>query len=243
MRPLTPATCTIHHRGLGWAPVDDEGATATCGSISKREAGQVHILVEAIAVAESIGSRGGGTLGEDDDEARKGDGQNHRYVAVGDVRKAQVQKAAGHAANNLGFSMEIGAGRGQADDGEQSARKTRGKVFESDDDRQDRQGDIQTRQTRVSQVLESEEELAEEAVASLLDAEHSVKFTAGYLLANSRQKAVRLRQACVGSDQEGSRLAAQRSCPKNRRTPISVHRSTFACPAWVGIRCPQVKHS
>jgi hypothetical protein len=54
MRPLTAATCSIYHGGLGGAAVDDEGAAATCGSIGKREADQVHILVEAITVAESI---------------------------------------------------------------------------------------------------------------------------------------------------------------------------------------------
>ena len=41
--------------------------------------------------------------------------------------------------------MEIGAGRGQADDGEQSARKARGKEFESDDNGQYRQGNKQNR--------------------------------------------------------------------------------------------------
>ena len=55
MRPLTAAACSIYHGGLGGAAVDHEGATATRGNIGKREADQVHILVEAITVAESIG--------------------------------------------------------------------------------------------------------------------------------------------------------------------------------------------
>ena len=54
---------------------------------------------------------------------------------------------------------------------------------------------------------------------------------------------VSLRQACVGIDHKDSGLANQCSCPRNRRTPISVHRSTLACPAGVGIKWPQVRHS
>ena len=38
----------------------------------------------------------------------------------------------------------------------------------------------------------------------------------------------------------GSRGPRQLSCPRNRRIPISTLRATFAGPAGVGMRCPQV---
>ena len=49
------------------------------------------------------------------------------------------------------------------------------------------------------------------------------------------------RQACASGGKAG--VAGQWSCPRNKRMPISTLRSTFAWPAGVGMRCPQVKHS
>jgi hypothetical protein len=73
----------------------------------------------------------------------------------------------------------------------QSTRKARGEVLESDYGGQDRQGNQQTRYTRLSQVVKGEEQLVEKAVASLLNAHYFTKFTDGNLNGDSRQKSHR----------------------------------------------------
>jgi len=118
----------------------DEGAAEPCGSVGQRETDQVHILVEVIAVAESVGSRRGSALREDDDEAREGDGQHHHYVAITDVRKTQMRKPAGHVPNNCNaiFSpTEIGARSCEPTNRKQSPGKLWGEMVQSDDDDQD----------------------------------------------------------------------------------------------------------
>jgi hypothetical protein len=85
--------------------------------------------------------------------------------------------------------MKIGTRSHEADDRQQCTGKPRGKVVKSDNDGQDRQGNEQTRYSGVSHMAKSEEQLAKEAVAPLLNAQHFVKFTDGNLNADSRQKA------------------------------------------------------
>ena len=72
-----------------------------------------------------------------DDEAGQGDGKHHDNVVVGEAREAKMGKAAGNGADDLDATvgpMEVGAGRGHADDGEESAWETGSNHFEQDDD-------------------------------------------------------------------------------------------------------------
>src|SRR3974390_3082823 len=173
VRPLTAAARGVHHGGLGGTCVDDESAAACCGGVGKGEADEVHILVELVPVLECVGARSGGTLRQDDDETGQGDGKHHDNVVVGEGGETQMGKATGNGADDLDATvvpMEVGAGRGHANHGEESARETGSNHFEQDDDGQDGEGNEQAREMRVAQVLKSIKQLAEEAVAALFNA-------------------------------------------------------------------------
>jgi len=68
MTPLTATARGVHHSGFGRAAVDDECATATGDCVGKREADQIEILAELVAIPESVGARSGGALSKDNNE-------------------------------------------------------------------------------------------------------------------------------------------------------------------------------
>lgn len=121
-------------------------------------ADEVHILVELVPVLKRVGARSGGALREDDDEAGQGDGKDRYNVTVGDVGKTERGKtergkAAGNGADDLDATVRpvgVGAGRGHADYGQESAGETGSYEFEEDDDGQGGEGNEQAREMRVA---------------------------------------------------------------------------------------------
>lgn len=122
-------------------------------AVALARADEVHILVELVPVLKRVGARSGGTLREDDDEAGQGDGKDRYNVTVGDVGKTEMGKAAGNGADDLDATVRpvgVGAGRGHADYGQESAGETGSYEFEEDDDGQGGEGNEQAREMRVA---------------------------------------------------------------------------------------------
>src|SRR5215813_5332287 len=188
MGPLTAATRGVYDGGLGRATVNDEGATAACGSVCKREPNQIQILTEAVAVAQGVGARGGSALSQDDNEAGQSDGESQSNIVPGHVGQAQLGKAARNSPNNPNTSilpMEVTAGHNHSDHGEQCAREAWSEDFEANYDGQYRQCDEQARPMRFRRVLKGKKELPDESMPGLFDTEHLVNFAESDLNADA----------------------------------------------------------
>src|SRR5215469_14750864 len=100
MSPLTAAARCVHHGGFRRAAVDDERAAAARDGVCQRKPYQVRILIELVAVAQSIRTGCRCALSEDDDEAGKRDRQHQDHVLQGHMWDAKVRETAGYRSDD-----------------------------------------------------------------------------------------------------------------------------------------------
>ena len=110
LRDLAPAAGTVDHLGLGRAAIDHERARDAGRGVGHAQADEVHVLVESVAVAHGVRTRGGCALGQDDDDHRDDRGQQQPGVDREHLRR-QRQATAGRRARCRGRSRRVPRGR------------------------------------------------------------------------------------------------------------------------------------
>src|SRR5215470_19584452 len=107
------------------------------------------------------------------------------------MRNSQMRKSTRHGANHMNTMvspMPIGACGSHANHREQGPRESRCNQVEGDDDHQDCERDIESREMRIAEVLEREQQLAEKSVTTFFNSEHVVQLPQRHLHAHSRKK-------------------------------------------------------
>ncbi len=168
----------VRHRRLGRAAVDHERPADRRRGVGGRQAQNVRVLVDVLAVNGRVHARRRRALRDDHDEARPGDRQQRDRIAPAHIRPFERRQAAGDRADDgkaVVGEMKPRARRDRPDDERQRHRKTRREPAAEQDagHDEDRQAAaLRAERPRLSRELP---QLPGRAVRSDADAQHAAE--------------------------------------------------------------------
>ena len=192
VRELSAATGAVDHLGLGRAAGNHEGPGQAGPDVGQTHGIQISVLIEALVVFCGEGTRGCGTLGEDDHEHGEGDGREppDEIQAPVDLGQGEMRQAAGHGAEHMHGAAEVERpARGDgANHGKQRPRDTLRDLPCADDHHQHGKRHPQGLVVDLVDLLDVEPDLLQGAMPAALEPQHARDLSQRHLYANARQK-------------------------------------------------------
>ena len=192
VRELAAAAGGFHHRGLGRASINDEGAAQSRRGIGRAEPEEIAVLVQRLVMAHGVGPRRYGALCDDHHKAGAGNREQGTHLVPGRRWKTQPRQPAHNRAqdgNAVTFKIKGGTQPKCRGHGHERARQSRRQPTRANDGRYDRSREGQGGPVCCRQMLYHRQELPHCGPAVHLDPRHFAEDGNAHLEADSSEEA------------------------------------------------------